>query len=66
MSTEKHYTDKEFCGIFQIDRATSSRWRKAGIIRYLKTPTGQLRYLQSHIEEFDTRGEDLAKRARRR
>ncbi len=52
MSLEQTFTDKEFCGSFKIDRATSARWREQGIVGYLKLPNGQIRYLQRHIDDL--------------
>lgn len=50
---EIRYTEKQFCAMFQIDRKTALRWRKVGIIRHIKTPTGMIRYRQSDIDEFE-------------
>jgi hypothetical protein len=47
---EQHYTDKEFCRAFKINRSTSAEWREQGIVGYLKLPNGQIRYSQSHID----------------
>ena len=47
---EQHYTDKEFCAAFKINRSTSAEWREQGIVGYLKLPNGQIRYSQSHID----------------
>lgn len=47
---EQHYTDKEFCAAFKINRSTSAEWREKGIVGYLKLPNGQIRYSQSHID----------------
>ncbi len=52
---EETFTDKEFCGSFKIDRATSARWREQGIVGFLKLPNGQIRYLHRHIEELKER-----------
>lgn len=52
---EETFTDKEFCEKWKIDRATSLRWREQGIVGYIKLPNGQIRYLQSHIDELKTR-----------
>lgn len=60
---EKRYTEKEFCEMYGIDRATAFRWRKAKIIRYIQLPTGQIRYLQSHIDEMERRNEKGKRRA---
>lgn len=47
---EQHYTDKEFCEAFKINRSTSAEWREQGIVGYLKLPNGQIRYSQSHVD----------------
>jgi hypothetical protein len=47
---EQHYTDKEFCTAFKINRSTSAEWREKGIVGYLKLPNGQIRYAQSHVD----------------
>lgn len=62
MSTEieKRYTDKEFCEMYGIDRRTSHRWRDKRLIGYIKTPLGQIRYLQRHIDAFEKRNEKKA------
>lgn len=52
---EETFTDKEFCKQWKIDRATSLRWREQGIVGYMKLPNGQIRYLQSHIDELKQR-----------
>lgn len=49
---EETFTDKEFCGSFKIDRATSARWREQGIVGFMKLPNGQIRYLKRHIDEL--------------
>ncbi len=55
MDKEIRYTEKQFCEMFQIDRKTAARWREAGLIRHIKTPTGLIRYRQSDIDEFERR-----------
>lgn len=60
MGLEETFTDKEFCKQWKIDRATSSRWREDGIVGYIKLPNGQIRYLQSHIDELRERFERSA------
>lgn len=60
---KSYYTDKELCEAFEIDRRTSKRWRDARIIGYIQTPTGKIRYLQSHIDAFNKRNEKKAKAA---
>jgi len=57
---EKRYTDKEFCEMYGIDRRTSRRWREKRLIAYIKTPLGQIRYLQRHIDAFEKRHEKKA------
>lgn len=57
INKEQRYTEKQFCEMYQIDRATAHRWRKSGIIRFIKLPTGQIRYLQSHIDEMERRNQ---------
>lgn len=47
---EQHFTDKEFCAAFKINRSTSAEWREKGIVGYLKLPNGQIRYSQSHVD----------------
>ena len=49
---EETFTDKEFCQIFKIDRATSLRWRDGGLVGFVKLPNGQIRYRQRHIDEL--------------
>jgi predicted site-specific integrase-resolvase len=60
---EKRYTDKEFCEMYGIDRRTSKRWRDARLIGYIRTPTGQIRYLQRHIDAYEKRNEKKARAA---
>jgi predicted site-specific integrase-resolvase len=64
MSTEieKKYTDEEFCKMYGIDRRTAKRWRDRRYVNFIKTPSGKIRYLQRHIDEFDRRGEKNAKK----
>jgi len=64
MSTleEKRFTDKEYCAMYGIDRRTAKRWRDARYINFIRTPTGKIRYLQRHIDEFDKRGEKNARK----
>jgi hypothetical protein len=57
---EETFTDKEVCAKLKIDRATSLRWREQGIIKFLKLPNGQVRYFQSHLDEFWQQAEKLA------
>jgi predicted site-specific integrase-resolvase len=57
---EETFTDKEFCRILKIDRATSLRWREKGIIKFLKLPNGQIRYTPAQIDEFWERAKKLA------
>lgn len=57
---EETFTDKEFCKQWKIDRATSLRWREDGIVGYIKLPNGQIRYLQSHIDQLRGRFERAA------
>ena len=59
---EIRFTEKQFCQMFQIDRATALRWRNAGIICHIKTPTGQIRYRQSDIEELERQSTKGGKR----
>lgn len=47
---EQHFTDKEFCAAFKINRSTAAEWREKGIVGFLKLPNGQIRYSQSHID----------------
>lgn len=49
---EETITDKEFCRMFRIDRATSLRWREQRIVGYAKLPNGQVRYRQKHIDQL--------------
>lgn len=60
---EKHYTDKEFCEMYEIDRRTAARWRKRRLIAYIKTPTGKIRYLQRHVDAYEKRNEKKASQA---
>jgi predicted site-specific integrase-resolvase len=57
---EETFTDKEFCKMWKIDRTTSLRWRDDGIVAFIKLPNGQIRYLQSHIDELRSRFERSA------
>lgn len=52
---EETFTDREFCKMWKIDRATSLRWRDDGIVGFIKLPNGSIRYLQSHIDELKER-----------
>ena len=54
------YTDKEFCKMFKVDRATSARWREQGIVGYCKLPNGQIRYKREHIQELWNKTEKKA------
>jgi hypothetical protein len=49
--------------MYGIDRRTAKRWRERRDINYIKTPSGKIRYLQRHIDEFDRRGEKNARRS---
>lgn len=60
---EKHYSDREFCKMYGIDRKTAHRWRKQRLIAYIKTPTGKIRYLQRHVDAFEQRNEKKASKA---
>jgi predicted site-specific integrase-resolvase len=59
---EKRYTDKEFCEMYNVSRWTSKRWRDSKLLKFTITRTNQIRYLQSHIDEFDKGNEKLAKK----
>lgn len=58
---EETLTDKEFCKVFRIDRATSLRWREQGIVGYVKLPNGQVRYRQKHIDALWVNFEKMEK-----
>lgn len=60
MSLEQHYTDKEFCEAFKINRSTAAEWREKGIVGYLKMPNGQIRYSQSHIDALKQFQHDIS------
>lgn len=62
---EKRYTDKEFCEMYGIGRRTSSRWRVRRYINFTVTPSGKIRYLQRHIDEYDKRNEARARKKRK-
>jgi predicted site-specific integrase-resolvase len=57
-----YYTDKEFCEAMEIDRRTAKRWRDARYINFIRTPSGKIRYLQKHIDEFNNRAEKNARK----
>ena len=42
-------TDKEFCERLKIDRATSLRWRKKGMVGFIKLPNGDIRYYERDL-----------------
>lgn len=58
----KRYTDKQFCEIYQVSRNTTARWRTNGILKFIVTATGRIRYLESHLAEFDRKNENLARK----
>lgn len=58
---EETLTDRQFCETFQIDRATSLRWRELGIVSYVKLPNGGIRYRQKHIEALWANFEKMEK-----
>lgn len=62
---EKKYSDKEFCEMYGITRRTSARWRERRYINFTVTPTGKIRYLQKHIDEYDRRNEGRANKQRK-
>lgn len=62
---EKKYTDKEFCEMYGIDRRTAKRWRDRRYVNYMVTPSGKIRYLQRHIDEYDKRNEGRARRQKK-
>ena len=59
MSIERFemFTDQEVSKALKIGRSTLARWREQGLINYIKTPNGQVRYLARHIEELIKRYE---------
>ena len=59
---QKHYTDEEFCEMYGIDRRTAFRWRQRRYINFTVTPSGKIRYLQRHIDEYDKRNEGRARK----
>jgi predicted site-specific integrase-resolvase len=52
-----YFTDAELCELFQVGPQVTWRWRKQKMIGYLRTPTGTIRYLRKHVEEFERRFE---------
>lgn len=62
LKLEKRYTDKQFCEIYQISRNTAARWRSKGLLKFIVTATGQIRYLESHLTEFDRKNEGRARK----
>ncbi len=58
---KRYYTDKEFCELMGVHPHTSARWRDQRLIGFIRTPTGKIRYLQRHIEEFEHRNERKAR-----
>jgi predicted site-specific integrase-resolvase len=63
MSTEKRYTNKEFCEMYNITPRTAARWRANRYVNFTVTPSGKIRYLQKHIDEYDRRNEGRARKA---
>lgn len=59
---QKHYTDEEFCEMYNIDRRTAFRWRQRRYVNFMVTPSGKIRYLQRHIDEYDKRNEGRARK----
>jgi predicted site-specific integrase-resolvase len=62
MEEKRYYTDEEFCEMYGIDRRTAFRWRLKRYINFLVTPSGKIRYLQRHIDEYDKRNESRARK----
>lgn len=59
---EKRYTNKEFCEMYGIDPRTAARWRVKRYVNFTVTPSGKIRYLQRHIDEYDRRNEGRARK----
>lgn len=62
MKLERRYTDKQFCEMYQISRNTAARWRGKGLVKYIVTATGRIRYLESQLADFDRKNENLARK----
>jgi predicted site-specific integrase-resolvase len=57
---KKYFTDSELCAMYDVSPQTTLRWRKQKKIAYLRTPSGTIRYLRRHVEEFEARCEQKA------
>jgi len=53
---EELITPKEACRMLRVSASTLRRWAYQGKIRYVRLPSGKLRYYKSDIEEI-LRGE---------
>lgn len=62
LKLERRYTDKQFCEMYQVSRNTAGRWRSKGLVKFIVTATGRIRYLESHLAEFDRKNESLARK----
>lgn len=46
---EEGYDEKTAARIFNVTPRTMRAWRAAELIDFIRTPTGRIRYLTSHI-----------------
>ena len=60
--SEELITPKEACKMLGVSTSTLRRWAYQGKIRYVKLPSGRLRYYRSDIEKI-LRGEHSAKKS---
>ncbi|MHA1582907.1 MAG: helix-turn-helix domain-containing protein [Candidatus Baldrarchaeia archaeon] len=57
--SEELITPKRACRMLGVSASTLRRWTYQGKIRYVKLPSGRLRYYKSDIERI-LRGESIA------
>jgi excisionase family DNA binding protein len=61
-SDEKLINDAELCQWLGISRNTARAWRKAGKLKFLKTPGGRgIRYRERYVHDLLRRGELAAR-----
>jgi len=62
LMSEELITPKEACKMLGVSASTLRRWAYQGKIRYVRLPSGRLRYYRSDIEKI-LRGEHSAKKS---
>lgn len=58
---KKYFSTVELARMFGVSTQTIAKWRKLGKLGFIKTPSGTVRYLRRHVEEFEARFEERAK-----